>query len=148
MRAELARGAAQIARSEATYQELVRSRNSAVDVARTRIKAMKRSLGDVQAQRALAELCELAADLHGTIGVSKGTLERVHERLEEEREFAVGRACVAREVVDAERDETAEEDRAAQAEEALRRFEAARAGEPAASCEPAASDSPASEASG
>jgi hypothetical protein len=127
VRAELARGAEQLVRSEATYQELTRSRNAAVDSARARIEAMKRGIGEVQAQRALAELCELAADLQGSIGVSEGTLERVHERLEEERELAMGRARVAREILDAERDDTAEEDRAAQAEEALRRFEAARA---------------------
>jgi hypothetical protein len=127
VRSELARGAEQLARSEATHQELTRSRNTAVDAARTRIEAMKRSIGEVQAQRALAELCELAADLQGSIGVSEGTLERVHERLEEERELAIGRARVAREILDTDRDERAEEDRGAQAEEALRRFEAARA---------------------
>jgi hypothetical protein len=73
-------------------------------------------------------MCELAADLQGSIGVSEGTLERVHERLEEERELAVGRARVAREALDGERDETTEQDRLAEAEEALRRFEAARFG--------------------
>ena len=128
VRAELARGAEQLARSEATYQELTRSRNSAVEAARERIEAMKRSIGEVQAQRALAELCEVAADLQGSIGVSEGTLDRVHERLEEERELAMGRARVAREVLEAERDDSAAEDRAAQAAEALGRFEAARAG--------------------
>ncbi len=140
VRVELARGAEQLARSEATYQELTRSRNLAVDAARTRIEAMKRSIGEVQAQRALAELCELAADLHGSIGVSEGTLERVHERLEEERELAVGRARVAREVLDADRDESAEQDRFAQAEEALQRFEAERAG--SAAPEPAVDAAP------
>jgi len=135
VRAELARGAEQIARSEATYQELTRSRNRAVEVARARIEAMKRSIGEVQAQRALAELCELAADLEGSIGVSEGTLERVHERLEEERELALGRARVAREILDSERDEGAEEDRAAHAEEALRRFEASLAGAAAPAAE-------------
>jgi hypothetical protein len=88
---------------------------------------MKRSIGEVQAQRALAELCELAADLEGSIGVSEGTLERVHEPLEEERELALGRARVAREILEADRDDGAEEDQRARAEEALRRFEAAHA---------------------
>jgi hypothetical protein len=143
VRAERARGAEQLARSESTYQELVRSRNAAVEVARTRIEAMKRSIGETQAQRALAELCELAADLHGSIGVSEGTLERVHERLEEERELALGRARVARDILETERDDTAEEDRRASAEDALRRFEAARAGEGAdASASPGASEPP------
>jgi hypothetical protein len=143
VRAERARGAEQLARSESTYQELVRSRNAAVDVARTRIEAMKRSIGETQAQRALAELCELAADLHGSIGVSEGTLERVHERLEEERELALGRARVARGILETERDDTAEEDRRASAEDALRRFEAARAGEGAdLGASPAASEPP------
>lgn len=137
--AELARGAEQIERSEATYRELTLSRNRAVETARARIEAMKRSIGEVQAQRALAELCELAADLEGSIGVSEGTLERVHERLEEEREMAMGRARVAREILDAERDEGADEDRAASAEDALRRFEARRASAGAA----AAPDPPA-----
>jgi hypothetical protein len=149
VRGELARGGDQLARSEATYQELTRARNGAVEAARARIEAMKRSIGEVQAQRALAELCELAADLQGTIGVSEGTLERVHERLEEERELAMGRARVAREILDAERDDSAQEDRVARAEEALRRFEAARAemsgDAPAGAGEPSAgaSDPPA-----
>jgi hypothetical protein len=127
VRADRARGADQLARSEATYQELTRSRGRAVEAARARIEAMKRSIGEVQAQRALAELCELAADLEGSIGVSEGTLERVHERLEEERELALGRARVAREILEADRDDGAEEDQRARAEEALRRFEAAHA---------------------
>lgn len=136
VRAELQQGAEAIARSESTYQDLVQARGAAVEVARSRIETMKRSLGEVQAQRALAELCELAADLHGSIGVSEGTLERVHERLEEERDAAMGRARVAREVVDAQRDPSDEEDRRAAADEALRRFEAARAAAPSAPPEP------------
>ena len=132
VRADRARSAEQLARSEATYQELTRSRNRAVESARARIEAMKRSIGEVQAQSALAELCELAADLEGSIGVSEGTLERVHERLEEERELAQGRARVAREILESERDESAEQDQRASAEAALRRFEASRAGGPAA----------------
>jgi hypothetical protein len=137
VRAELESGAGQIARSEATYRELTRSRNRAVELARARIEAMRRSIGEVEAQRALAELCELAADLEGSIGVSEGTLERVHERLEEQRELALGRARVARETLDAERDDAAEEDGAAAAEEALRRFEASFAAASSAVSDPA-----------
>lgn len=113
--------------AEATYRELVASRDAAVRGARERIEALKRSLGAVRTQRALAELQEAAAGMHGTIGPCEGTLERVHERLEEERELAVGRVRVARDTAgDPERARADEAEQRALAADALRRYEAAR----------------------
>ena len=77
----------------------------------------------------MAELTEMSAGLQGGIGVCEGTLERVHERLEEQREMAAGRARVAQEGIDVSALEEDEEERAALAEEALRRFESQREGE-------------------
>ena len=115
--------------AEATYRELVASRDAAVRGARERIEALKRSLGEVRTQRALAELQEAAAGMHGAIGPCEGTLERVHERLEEERELAVGRVRVARDAAaDPERTRADEAEQRALAADALRRYEAARGG--------------------
>jgi hypothetical protein len=119
--------ARQRADAEATYRELVASREVAVRGARERIEALKRSLGEVRTHRALAELQEMAAGMHGTIGLCEGTFERVHERLEEERELAVGRVRVARDAApDPERARADEAEQRALGEDALRRFEAAR----------------------
>jgi phage shock protein A len=113
----------QLDEAEATYRSLVRSRDVAVDSARAKIEALKRSIGEARAHRALAELTEMSSSMQGAIGVCESTLDRVHEKLEEERELAVGRTRVAQEGMDVLRDDADEEDRAARAEEALRRFE-------------------------
>lgn len=132
--------------AESTYRELVASRDAAVRAARERIEALKRSLGEVRTQRALAELQESAAGMHGAIGLCEGTLERVHERLEEERELAVGRVRVAREVVgDAERLRADEAEQRALAEDALRRYEAAREGADGAEADGSAGETSAPE---
>lgn len=116
----------EIDEAETTYRSLVRSRDVAVDAARTKIEALKRSIGEARAHRALAELTEMSSSMQGAIGVCESTLDRVHEKLEEERELAVGRTRVARESVDALRDEDEERDRVERAEEALLRFERGR----------------------
>ena len=59
-----------------------------------------RSIGELKVQEALADLTELAAGLHGSIGQSDGTLERVQERVEDKRNFAKGRVRVARDAFD------------------------------------------------
>ena len=89
----------QLVQAEETYKGLVRSRDVAVEAARAKIEGLKRSIGDVRVQQALADLTEMAASIQGSIGVCDGTLERVHERLEEKREYAVGRVRVAQETV-------------------------------------------------
>ena len=119
--------ASELQESESTYRELVRAREVALVTARDRIEALKRSIDECKVQEALADLTELAAGMHGSIGVSDGTLERVRERVEDRKHHAAGRARVARDSIDVSgvREREAEQD--AMAEEALRRFELASA---------------------
>lgn len=124
---EIAQYREQHAQAETTYEELVRARQVAISAARDRIEALKRSIGDFRVQEALAELTELAAGMHGSIGVSDGTLERIQERVEEKRNYAAGRVRVARESIDTTELEAREAEQAAMAEAALQRFEAAGA---------------------
>jgi len=71
------------------------------------------------------DLTELAAGMHGSIGLSDGTLERVQERVEDKRNLAKGRVRVARDAFDSEDARLREAEQAASAEAALRRFEGA-----------------------
>ena len=118
--------AAQLSQAEETYQDLIKSRDAAIDSARAKLEALKRSISDVKVQSALAEISEMSACMQGGIGVSEGTLERVHEKLEEKREVAVGRTRVARDHIDVSAIEEDEEEREILAQEALARFEAGK----------------------
>ncbi len=115
----------QLEQAEETYRNLVKSRDASVDAARAKLEGLKRTISTVKIQRAQAELSEMAASMQGGIGVCEGTLERVQEKLEEEREVAVGRTRVAQGCIDLPTLEEDEEEQAALAEEALRRYEVA-----------------------
>ena len=113
----------QLARSEATYEELVRARESSVTAAREKLESLKHGIGDLKVKRALAELTETAGVLDGSFATDDGHLERLAERIEEERELADGRVRVAQESALLARDEDEDEDQAALADEALARLE-------------------------
>ncbi len=124
---------AQLLEAEATYRELVRSRDVAIEGAREKISGLKRAIGDYKVNHALAELTEMASSMHGQIGLGDGTMERIQERLEEKRDFAVGRVRVARESIDMTVVEAQEAEQQALAQHALARFEArVEGGEPGA----------------
>ena len=127
VQADLAKTRTQLADAEETYRELLHARNGAIRAARRKIEGLRRAIGETKAQKALADISELAAGLHGTIGVCEGTLERVHERLDEDLEMAVGRTRVARDSAPLETREADLRDREQAAAAALRRFEAADA---------------------
>ena len=139
---ELQRHRAQFDETEATYKELVRAREVALVGARDRIESLKRSIGELKVQRALADLTELAAGMHGSIGVSDGTLERIQERVDEKRDFAKGRVRVARDAFDTEDVRVREAEQAAIAEAALRRYEGAGPSEGPAASEQGPTGSP------
>lgn len=120
---ELAQHSAQLVQTEATYRELVRAREMALVAARDKIESLKRSIGDLKVQEALAELTELAASMQGTIGLSDGTLERIRDRVDDRRNFAAGRVRVARESIDTTEVREREAEQAVLAEAALRRYE-------------------------
>ncbi|MCP5056360.1 MAG: hypothetical protein GY937_06490 [bacterium] len=117
----------QLEQAEETYRNLVKSRDAAVDTARAKLEGLKRTISGVKIQRAQAELSEMAASMQGRIGLCDGTLDRVQEKLEEQREVAVGRTRVAQGCIDLPALEEDEEEQAELAEEALRRFEAGSA---------------------
>lgn len=117
--------ATELTEAEATYKELVRAREVALVSARDRIESLKRSIDECKVQEALADLTELAAGMHGSIGLSDGTLERVRERVDDRKHLAAGRARVARDSIDVGAVQAQEAEQQALAEDALRRFEAA-----------------------
>jgi hypothetical protein len=110
--------------TEATYKELVRAREVALVSARERIEALKRSIDECKVQEALADLTELAAGMHGSIGLSDGTAERIRERMDERKHRAAGRSRVARDSIDVAAVHAQEAEQSAMAEDALMRFEA------------------------
>jgi phage shock protein A len=128
---ELEALAQQLAQGDATYTELEVSRESAVAAARRRIEALKRSIGDMKVQQALAELTEMAVAMDGQIGMDDGTLDRVRERVDEKRDYAAGRVRVARGALHDEDATARRAEYAVSARAALARFEEARDGGPA-----------------
>ncbi|HEX2675828.1 MAG TPA: hypothetical protein VHM19_04295 [Polyangiales bacterium] len=129
---ERAQHVAQLADSEKQYKELVRAREVSIVAAKEKIEALKRSIGDYKVQKALADLTEMAAGMHGSIGLSDGTIDRVKEKVDERRNFAAGRARVARDAINMEEVEIREAEQAAMADAALARFESAVAVQAAA----------------
>jgi phage shock protein A len=115
--------AQRLTETEATYRELVRARDAALAAAGDKIESLKRSIGDYQVQKALAELTEVAAGMHGSLGLSDGTLERLKERVDDKRNLAAGRARVARDGIDTTSIEVQEAERDGIAQQALDRFE-------------------------
>jgi len=122
----------QLTQGDATFRDLERSRDAAVDTARKRIETLKRSIGEYKVQQALADLTEMAVTMEGQIGLDDGTLDRIRERVDEKRDFAAGRVRVARGALHEEDAAARRAEYEANAQAALSRFEAARHGTPAA----------------
>lgn len=120
---QLAKHHTQLADTELTYKDLVRAREVALVTARDRIESLKRDIGDLRVQESLADLTEMAAGMHGAIGLTDATLERVQAGVNEKRHFAAGRARVARDAIDVTEIQTREAEQTAMAEAALQRFE-------------------------
>lgn len=116
--------AAQLAEAEALYRELLRSRDVALRAARDKLESLKRSIGELRVQEALADLSELAAGMQGSFGLSDGTLERIQERVRDKRNLAAGRVRVARESGTSEDLSVREAEERALADAALAAYEA------------------------
>jgi phage shock protein A len=134
-RADVERLGQELDEAEAAYQELVRTRRTAVETAREKIEGLRRTIGTARVQTALAELTEMAASLHGAVGLAGGDLDRLRDQMDERRAQAAGRVRVAREILDVEEERWDEQRETMQASEALTRLEARLASSP--------SDSPA-----
>src|SRR5215475_6076766 len=80
----------QLEQAEATYKELVKARDVAVNSAKSKIEALKNSISDLKIKRATAELTEMASGMISSMGGAGETLDRLHEIVEDERQKAAG----------------------------------------------------------
>jgi phage shock protein A len=96
---ELTENRAQLEQAEATYQNLVKARDVAVQAAQAKIQALKHSIDDLKVKRAMGELNEMAAGMVTSVGGSGDTLDRLQSMVEEERHKAAGKARVARDAL-------------------------------------------------
>jgi phage shock protein A len=86
--------------AEKTYKDLLQARDTSVTAARDKIEGLKRDIGDMKMQSAVAELNEMAAGMVTEIGGSGDTLNRLSDMVKEEKDKAAGRARVARDAID------------------------------------------------
>lgn len=125
--AQLAENRAQLEQAEATYKNLVKARDVAVQTAKAKIESLKGAINEMRMNQAMAEIHEMASGMISSIGGSGDTLNRLHEMVEEERTRAAGRARVARDSLDMSGIEIKEAELNALADQALADF-AAREG--------------------
>src|SRR5207248_5986769 len=137
---ELADNREQLKKAEETYANLVRARDEAVRAAEAKIDALRLSIDDMKAKKALAELNEMAAGMVTSVGGSGDTLDRLRAMVEEEKARAAGKARVAGAALPAGEADLKEAERKALADQALADF-AAREG--LAAAPPAAAEPPA-----
>jgi phage shock protein A len=124
---QLVENRTQLEQAEATYKNLIKARDVAVQTARAKIESLKGAINDMRMKQAMAEIHELAGGMITTIGGSGDTLNRLHEMVEEERSKAAGRARVAKDSIDMSGVEIKEAELTALADQALADF-AAREG--------------------
>jgi len=125
--AQLTENRGQLEQAEATYKNLVKARDVAVQTARAKIEGLKGAINDMRMNQAMAELHEMSAGMITNIGGAGDTLNRLETMVTEERDKAAGRARVARDAVDMTQVEVKEAEMTALADQALADF-AAREG--------------------
>jgi phage shock protein A len=121
---ELTENRKQLEQAEATYKDLLKARDVAVQSAKAKIEALRSGISDLKMKRAMAELTEMASGMIGSIGGSGDTLDRLQTMVEEERTKAAGRARVARDSMDMSGVQLKEAEQNALAEQALADFAA------------------------
>jgi phage shock protein A len=125
--AQLEENRKQLEQAEATYKNLVKARDVAVQGARAKIEGLKGAINDMRMNQAMAEIHEMASGMISNIGGAGDTLNRLHEMVEEERTKAAGRARVAKDSIDMTDVDIKETEMNALADQALADF-AAREG--------------------
>ena len=125
--AQLEENRKQLEQAEATYKNLLKARDVAVQTARAKIESLKGAINDMKMNQAMAEIHEMASGMITSIGGSGDTLNRLHEMVEEERTKAAGRARIAKDSIDMTGVEVQETEMNALADQALADF-AAREG--------------------
>jgi phage shock protein A len=130
----------QLEQAEATYKNLVKARDVAVQTARAKIESLKGAINDMRMNQAMAEIHEMASGMISEIGGAGDTLSRVHEMVESERTKAAGRARIAKDSIDMTQVDIKETEMNALADQALADFAAREGislpGEPAAAPAP------------
>ncbi|MFZ1983144.1 MAG: PspA/IM30 family protein [Desulfatitalea sp.] len=121
---ELGENRTQLEQAEATYQNLLKARDVAINAARSKIENLKASITDMKMKQAMAELHEMSAGMISTIGGSGDTLDRLTEMVHEERDKAAGRARVAKDSIDFSGIQIKEAEQKALADQALADFAA------------------------
>jgi phage shock protein A len=124
---ELDENRRQMVLAETTYKDLVRARDVAVSVAKSRIEALKSGISDMKMRRAMAEITEMATGMAGQVGGSGDTLNRLEEMVNEERYRASGRVRVAIDSLEIKDLNFREAEQGVMADEALANFEAQQA---------------------
>ena len=124
---ELTENRKQMEQAETTYKELVRARDVAVSIARSKIEALKSGISDLKMKRAMAEITEMASGMVSELGGSGDTLNRLESIVQEERYKAAGRVRVAVDGLDLHDVHIKEAEQHALAEQALAEFEASQA---------------------
>src|SRR6186713_1258339 len=125
--AQLEENRKQLEQAEATYKNLVKARDVAVQTARSKIESLKGAINDMRMNQAMAELHEMSAGMITNIGGAGDTLNRLEGMVSEERDKAAGRARVAKDAVDMTGVNLKEAELTALADQALADF-AAREG--------------------
>ena len=118
----LAEDRAELAEAERTYQSLARTRDAAVTDARDKIEAVRRQIGGLKVDRAVADLETMAAAMVGELGDAGDSLDRLQRLVAEEREYAAGRARVATDAAAAVGFAATEAEQAVLAKQALAEF--------------------------
>jgi hypothetical protein len=117
----------QMVQADTTYKDLIRARDVAVSVAKSRIEALKSGISDLKMKRAMAEITEMASGMVAEVGGSGDTLNRLEAMVGEERYKAAGRIRVATDSLDAKGGNMREAEQGALADQALAEFEAREA---------------------
>lgn len=90
---------AQLADAEKAYQEMFKNRDEMVKVAKKKIEALQKSVGDLKMKKAEAELSEIAAGLATQSGEAGETMSRLHDMVEDEKAKAEGRSQVSKDTL-------------------------------------------------
>ena len=123
---ELEENRQQLDQAEITYKELVRARDVAVAITRSKIEALKSGISDLKMKRAMAEITEMASGMVTNLGGSGDNLNRLEAMIQDERYRAAGRVRVAVDSLDLHDVHVKEAEQKALAEEALAAFEASQ----------------------
>ena len=112
----------QLATAEETYENLVRTRDTAVAEAKANIEHVRRQIGDLKVKKAIADLESMASAMISDLGTAGDSFNRLRDMVEEEREKASARARVASGSLAASDLAMKEAEQEALAEQALQEF--------------------------